>query len=122
MEVKGVWNVRDLPGGYIIVTESGAVKYFDISPIKKIEEADLMPYTGPDPRKRRSAMPMPDYLYRFYGLDCPEAEAIYKQWAYGVTAGKAGSAKTSRKAAASAENGKKGGRPKGDGKPKPAAE
>lgn len=68
MKINGAWNINQLPKHYVVELEDNMLKSFFIAPFRKIGEADLLEYNGPHPRKCKGG-PMPDYLYRFYGLE-----------------------------------------------------
>lgn len=67
MTVNGVWNVEALPNNYIVELTDGTLKMFNVTPFREISDADLTPHKGWHPRKMKGR-PMPEYLYRFYGL------------------------------------------------------
>lgn len=71
MRIRGAWNIKQLPMQYVVELEDSTLKTFDINPFKKIAEADLKEYEGYHPRKC-SGVPMPFYLYPFYGLEKSE--------------------------------------------------
>ena len=41
---------------------------FFLTPFRAIKDVDIKPYKGYHPRKCKG-QPLPDYLYRFYGLE-----------------------------------------------------
>jgi hypothetical protein len=69
--VNGVWNVQSLPLHYIVELADSSLAMFHISPFRKIVDKDLQPYRGYHPRKSKGN-PMPEYLYKFYGLQRDE--------------------------------------------------
>lgn len=68
MIVNGAWYVSELPMEAVVELESGELRHFHLAPFRHITESDLSPYKGYHPRKMRG-QPLPDYLYRFYGLE-----------------------------------------------------
>lgn len=67
LTINGAWNLKAYPT--LIITEmvDNSLKMFNIMPFRKITERDLRSYKGYHPRKCKGN-PLPDYLYRFYGL------------------------------------------------------
>jgi len=68
MIISGAWNIEALPNHYVVEVPGAGLKLFFINPMREIAEDDLTPYNGHHPRKLRG-VPMPEYLYRFYGLE-----------------------------------------------------
>ncbi|MCL6479874.1 MAG: hypothetical protein K6T65_16000 [Peptococcaceae bacterium] len=67
MFINGAWYLEALPQNIIIERVDGSLAMFYLTPFRGIQENDLMPYKGYHPRKYKGR-PLPDYLYRFYGL------------------------------------------------------
>lgn len=68
MLVNGAWYVDTLPTAIVVELRNGVLNHFGLAPFRKISESDLIPYRGYHPRKMKG-QPLPDYLYRFYGLE-----------------------------------------------------
>ena len=68
MKINGAWYVDEFPTAIVIELQDGTLKHFNLTPFRKITDADLKPYKGYHPRKMKG-QPLPDYLYRFYGLE-----------------------------------------------------
>jgi hypothetical protein len=67
LKVNGVWYLDAMPMNMLIELESGELKLARITPFRDITEHDLTIYNGYHPRKCKG-QPLPDYLYRHYGL------------------------------------------------------
>jgi hypothetical protein len=67
MIINGAWTVTSLPYHYILDIPQLGLKMAYITPFREITEADLIPYEGHHPRKM-NGVPVPSFLYRFYGL------------------------------------------------------
>ncbi len=67
MIISGAWAVESLPNHYILDVPSLGLNLAQIAPFRILTEADLAPYAGHHPR-RMHGVPLPDYLYRFYGM------------------------------------------------------
>ncbi|MEW6457610.1 MAG: hypothetical protein AB1441_00850 [Bacillota bacterium] len=67
MIINGAWYLDALPWSIIVERVDGSLAMFYLTPIRGIQENDLMSYKGYHPRKCKG-QPLPDYLYRFYGL------------------------------------------------------
>jgi hypothetical protein len=67
MTINGAWYINQLPTMMVIERTDGTLAMFYMTPLRKIKEKDLQEYKGYHPRKCKGS-PMPDYLYRFYGL------------------------------------------------------
>ncbi len=68
MIINGAWAVESLPNHYILDIPGLGLKLAFITPFRALTVADLTPYEGYHPRKLRG-VPLPAYLYRFYGLE-----------------------------------------------------
>jgi len=67
MTINGAWYLDALPQNIIIERVDGSLAMFYLTPLRGIREQDLKPYKGYHPRKSKG-QPLPDYLFRFYGL------------------------------------------------------
>jgi hypothetical protein len=47
--------------------DNGELTMFFLTPFREIKQSDLLQYKGYHPRKLKG-QPLPDYLYKFYGL------------------------------------------------------
>lgn len=65
--VNGAWYTDNYPNLIITELADNSLKMFYLTPFRKIGESDLRPYKGHHPRKMKGH-PLPEYLYRFYGL------------------------------------------------------
>lgn len=65
--VNGVWNMDSLPNHYIVELTDGTLSKFFMNPFRMLSNDDFTVYKGYHPRKCKG-YPMPEYLYRFYGL------------------------------------------------------
>lgn len=74
MKVKGAWYLDALPVHLIIELNNGELKMAPITPMEPIKPERMTAYKGYHPRKC-SGHPLPDYLYRFYGLE-KDSEAL----------------------------------------------
>lgn len=72
MKIRNAWNISQLPDAYVAELEDGTLKFFRITPFREIAEKDLKDYKGHHPRHCKG-VPMPEYLYRFYGLERGES-------------------------------------------------
>lgn len=68
MKIKNVWNIKQLPMKYVAELENGELAMFNIVPFRIVSVGELTPFKGPHPT-RQSSTEMPEYLYRFYGLE-----------------------------------------------------
>jgi len=68
MLINGAWYIDSLPTAIVAEMPEGKLFYFNLTPFRKISDVDLKPYNGYHPRKMKGN-PLPDYLYRFYGLE-----------------------------------------------------
>jgi len=67
MTINGAWYLNALPNHIVIELQDGSLAKFFMTPFRGIKEGDLTQYKGYHPRKSKG-QPLPDYLYRFYGL------------------------------------------------------
>lgn len=68
LKINGAWYIDSLPNMIVIEKESGELGMFYLTPFREIKDSDIKDYKGYHPRKV-SGKPLPDYLYRFYGLE-----------------------------------------------------
>lgn len=67
-KVNGAWYVNQLPNHLVIELPDGRLVMAQMSPFRHLAEKDFTDYNGHHPR-RCKGQPLPDYLYRFYGLE-----------------------------------------------------
>jgi hypothetical protein len=67
MTINGAWYLDALPTCIVIERMDGSLAKFFVTPFRGITDADLTPYKSYHPRKCKG-QPLPDYLYKFYGL------------------------------------------------------
>ncbi len=67
MIINGAWYLNSLPNHVVAELIDGSLAKFFLTPFRGIKEIDLTPYKGDHPRKSKG-QPLPDYLYKFYGL------------------------------------------------------
>ena len=68
MKVTGAWYLDALPTHMVIELENGELKMAPITPMEPIKPERMTAYKGYHPRKC-SGHPLPNYLYKFYGLE-----------------------------------------------------
>lgn len=68
IKVNGAWHLNNLPTMLVVEMVDGSLVMFDMQRFRQIEESELKEYKGHHPRKMKGH-PLPDYLYRFYGLE-----------------------------------------------------
>lgn len=68
IKVNGVWYLDAYPSNIIIELEAGALKMAHVTPMRPLTPDKLRDYKAYHPRKCKG-QPLPDYLYRFYGLE-----------------------------------------------------
>ena len=68
MKVKAVYNTLNMPEHFVLETLDGQKMMARRSPYRTITEADLSPAPGYQ-LTGKNAEPMPEYIYRFYGLE-----------------------------------------------------
>jgi len=66
--VNGAWYLDAYPTAIITEMADNTLRMFHLTPFRKITEKDLRPYKAYHPRKCKGS-PLPDYLYRYYGLE-----------------------------------------------------
>jgi hypothetical protein len=65
--INGAWYIDNLPQNIVCELTDGTLKMFYITPFKPQKTEKMLAYNGYHPRKMKGS-PLPDYLYRFYGL------------------------------------------------------
>lgn len=68
MKVTGAWYLDVLPMHIVLELENGELKMAPITPLEPIKPERMTAYKGYHPRKC-SGHPLPEYLYKFYGLE-----------------------------------------------------
>lgn len=68
LQINGAWYIDNLPNHLVIELKNGNLVMVRMAPFRAITENDFMQYKGYHPRKMKG-QPLPDYLYRFYGLE-----------------------------------------------------
>lgn len=68
MKINNAWYVDTLPDHAVIEMEHGQMVMFRIVPFRILTDEDLIAYKGHNPRKMKG-QPIPEYLYKFYGLE-----------------------------------------------------
>ena len=63
--INGAWYINNLPEHIVCEMSDGALKMFSMTPLSPVQS--MTDYKGHHPRKMKGS-PLPDYLYRFYGL------------------------------------------------------
>jgi hypothetical protein len=93
IKINGAWYLESLPQHIVIELEDGSLTKVFINPFRVLQERDFTVYNAYHPRKCKGS-PLPDYLYRFYGLEkndetasemvrgriTPTEKAAYKQY------------------------------------------
>jgi hypothetical protein len=74
MKVNGAWCIEALPTAIVVELEDNSLKFTDMTPFREISEKELKEYKGYHPRKVKG-QPIPDYLYRFYGIEKSDESA-----------------------------------------------
>jgi hypothetical protein len=67
LTINGAWYLDAYPNLIIAEMLDNTLKMFHLTPFRAIKEVDMRPYKGYHPRKCKGS-PLPEYLYRFYGL------------------------------------------------------
>jgi len=65
--ISGAWYLNGLPQNIVCELPDGTLKMFYVTPFKAQKIEKMLTYKGYHPRKMKGS-PLPDYLYRFYGL------------------------------------------------------
>ncbi len=73
MIIHGAWALESVPDRYVLDVPDLGLRLVKITPFRYITDADLAPYIGCHPRRLRGT-PLPNYLYRFYGLERGEGK------------------------------------------------
>lgn len=78
LKVNGVWYIDNFPNHAVVELEDGSLAKFFITPFRDLTQEELSTdesiYKGYHPRKCKGN-PLPNYLYRFYGLEKSEETA-----------------------------------------------
>ena len=70
--VNGAWYIDNMTDNLILELQNGVLGMIKLSPLRIVTEDEICPYKGHHPRKIKGS-PLPDYLYRFYGMTRNEA-------------------------------------------------
>jgi len=65
--VNGAWYLEAYPSSIIIERTDGSLGMISLTPFRAIGPQDIRDYKAYHPRKCKGS-PLPDYLYRFYGM------------------------------------------------------
>jgi hypothetical protein len=65
--INGAWYLDSLPSSIVIERADGSLGMISLTPFRAITPQDIRDYKGYHPRKCKGS-PLPDYIYRFYGL------------------------------------------------------
>jgi len=68
LKINGAWYLDSLPQHIVMELEDGTLTKVFISPFRQLTEKDFTVYKAYHPRKCKG-QPLPDYLYKFYGLE-----------------------------------------------------
>lgn len=68
LTINGAWYINQLPQHIVLELEDGSLTKVALSPFRELTDQDFSDYKGYHPRKCKG-QPLPDYLYRFYGLE-----------------------------------------------------
>lgn len=74
LKVNGAWHLVALPQHLVLELEDGSLTKVFMTPYRELTEKDCTVYKTYHPRKCKGS-PLPDYLYRFYGLERNEETA-----------------------------------------------
>lgn len=66
--INGAWYINQLPTMIVMEKVDGTLGMFNLTPFRAVKESEIRSYKGYHPRKCKGS-PLPDYLYRFYGLE-----------------------------------------------------
>lgn len=67
-EIRGAWHLKQMANLVAVERIDGVMGCFPVNPFKNVDLEALTPYKGYHPDKIESAVPVPDYVLRFYGL------------------------------------------------------
>lgn len=67
LTINGAWHIDSYPTSIIIERVDGSLGMINLAPFRKITDTDIRDYKSYHPRKCKGS-PLPEYLYRFYGL------------------------------------------------------
>ncbi|MFA6848766.1 MAG: hypothetical protein WCS30_00270 [Selenomonadaceae bacterium] len=68
LKINGAWYVDQLPTQIVVELEDGSLSKVNLTPYREISVTDLTQYKGYHPRRLKGS-PLPEYFYRFYGLE-----------------------------------------------------
>lgn len=68
LKINGAWYINQLPEHIVLELPDNTLAMVRVSPFRHLTEQDFGQYKGHHPRKCKG-QPLPDYLYRFYGLE-----------------------------------------------------
>lgn len=68
LKINGAWYINQLPNHLVIELEDNNLIMVLMTPFRQLSKVDFNDYKGHHPRKCKG-QPLPDYLYRFYGLE-----------------------------------------------------
>jgi hypothetical protein len=69
LKINGAWYLDSLPMSVIIEREDGSLHITNITPYRELSDKDLQPYPHPLHPRRQKGYPVPEYTYKFYGLE-----------------------------------------------------
>jgi hypothetical protein len=68
LKINGAWYINQLPEHLVLELADNRLVMVRMSPFRQLANEDFLAYNGHHPR-RCKGQPLPDYLYRFYGLE-----------------------------------------------------
>ena len=68
LNVNGAWYLDSLPTMLVIELADNSLSMAHITPFRELKPTELKTYSGYHPRKCKG-QPVPQYLYRFYGME-----------------------------------------------------
>ncbi len=68
LKINGAWYINQLPERIVIELPPNRLVMVRMTPFRLLTQEDFYAYNGHHPR-RCKGQPLPDYLYRFYGLE-----------------------------------------------------
>jgi hypothetical protein len=74
IKVNGAWYLDSLPQHIVMELTDGSLTKVFLTPFRPLSEKDFTVYKAYHPRKCKG-QPLPDYLYRFYGLEKSDKSA-----------------------------------------------
>ena len=67
-EIRGAWHLKQMANLVVVERIDRCDGVLLVNPFKNVDLEPLTPYKGYHPDKIESAVPVPDYVLRFYGL------------------------------------------------------